>query len=331
MRRTVILLAMAFSIVISSPAFAACEDILRYVNYNQNEQFRSRTNEEINQSRFCSMDVTHAQGADRTGIQLSYAGFGLGFTNDTARMRAEQHARCNDRFGFEYNSGVDASSSRQVSQAALDAVTRCEQAQAGRFILEHINSGDRSFNASFKWGGTGPMAFSGIVVTQDVAGHPAADCSATSSLGGPLVPGTNVAPNETFVVSCRQLAMEAGTSDDGERVRRYPNGVVTVGLQSGSIDIPVPERADLLVQTSRVAALESQNQALVAALAQLQARLTTLETRRYRLRAGNMTNSGWYQHDQWRGCGENMIVRIRVGQNDDFGLSCAPMTIEPVD
>lgn len=320
------------SFFLAAPAMAACEDILRFVNYNRVDYQHALTAEQINTARFCSADYRSAGSADKSGIELSYAGYGFGLSNDSSRISQEQSRRCAGRFGSDFLATVQTYQEVTASRAALDAVAKCEEAKQGRFELESLTAVNRSFTASFRWRGTGDMAFSGVAITPHANGRPFAHCTTIAPGGGTLTGGSVIRPNEVFHVTCVQVPAQEPTDNPAEAVRLYPAGAVSVGIQSGQVTIPVAEYSEPLVRSSRISELEAANVALSAALTAVQARLAALEGRTYQARTSAPSRTGFFGPDRWRPCPPNQVLtEFQSGENHDFRLGCSALEIVPSD
>ena len=279
--------ATALFSLITGPATAGCEDILKYINYDTTHNYQSLTSDQINYASLCSSRYVNDSTARSAQIKAAYelASGSASATED--QIHAEQDNICHSNYGQSYLATLNVTSTEIVSKDATDTVKDCIIAEEHSFSLDGLASAGNAagFSADVRWSGGGTIYLTNVRILPANA----ADC-VVGYLGHKVAAlPIQIASGLNANVSCTRKSTRKQISPD-KTIDIMPSGLVSIVSSQKTINVPLVEIDNSLVPSSRlntidktinvltqkIIVLKNQNIALQASLAQYQHQLVTL-------------------------------------------------------
>jgi hypothetical protein len=247
----------------SNSAFAGCEDILRYINYDTNRNYSSLTSEQINDASFCSADYRSASKSERAQIEASYKLFSGSAGADSQQIETTQSTRCGSKFGSAFLQTIGVAETNIVSARAVSALEACYNSAALQLV--GLSTSPNYFLATFRWNGNGAIRVAGFDVSKLANGTtPVANCRIGAN-GLLTVPnGFTLRAGQVATLACDRVAQTRQVAD-GTTLIEYPEGQVALVTNASSISIPLVRVADWTSPIQRISQLESKVQELKTA------------------------------------------------------------------
>lgn len=244
--------------LLSEPAVAACEDILKYVNYDTQRNYNSLTAEQIQTANLCIAEYSSEQKSTAAQIEASYSLFKGGASGSQSEIRQFQSEKCGSRYGRDYLQSIGVAESNIVSPAAVNALESCYKSSNNFQLVNLAFAGDR-FNADLRWNG-----LSSITVSQANFDPGKVTCALSSGADKNIKKPYQLSPNKIVNLDCSRKASIVQVAPD-EKISLLQPTLVTVTSDAGSVSIPLERVSETLIPSSRLSALETQMRASVVA------------------------------------------------------------------
>jgi hypothetical protein len=208
--------------------------------------------EQVETATFCAERYNKDSGSRAAQIEASYKLFHAGASGSEVQIKEDQDKKCGSKYGREYLSSLGISESEIVSPAAIDAVKTCFLVAQG-FQLTRLASSTDSFSADFRYNGSGDIFFNGV----DISGEentPAASCKVRHKAQRNVTEPFKLASGTNVTVTCQRRI--ARSTQGGETYAVYPEGLVTVSSEAGSISIPLIRVSSFSAPETRLARIE---------------------------------------------------------------------------
>jgi hypothetical protein len=234
-------------------SFAACEDVLRYINYNTTYNYSQLTTDQINQASLCSEEYKNDTSAKSIQIQASYELFTGHAAASADDVHQEQQKICGSKYGRDFLASLNIQQTQIVSDEAVSALKSCYD--ASEFHLQRLTALGNTLSADFKYGGVGKIAFNGVIIG---GGKDTAQCTIKYH-GNTYEPKQSftIDSGDSITIGCDRTEQPISSPTHQANYVRYKEGLVTVSTQSEGVAIPLVEVVRTINPDSRVSDIDT--------------------------------------------------------------------------